>query len=547
MAGAASLLRTLLEPIFPQLRWRERVRAVWGVPGQADSAHADRYFELLQAGRRAAPAVVDDTTWNHLELRRLFRDMDTTLTPFGRQCLLRQLRTYEPDPTEIERRHVSYQVLASDAELREALQKRLLPLEQAPAGYVLDLLLGRPLPLPARHELVVPWVLVTLLAAVAAGLQLVTVWLPVALFAVNAVISFRLDRQLSQGAEALLCCSQMLKAAGRLAALRSRGRLPLLDPIAAEARVRLQLWRQVRWLTVIQWLRNQGSVDPSNPINVIGGVVGVLNILFLVKLMVYVQAIARFTGSREQWLAIFEQIGSVDAAIAVAGFLLRHPAHCRAVVTEQPRIELVNGYHPLIGAPVKCSLVLDGRSALVTGSNMTGKTTFIKMTAINVILGGTLGFCLADRALVPRVAVRALIRADQSVESGKSRYFAEAEAMCGFLHEAQAGGRCLFVIDEPFSGTNVVERIAVAKSVLRALASAGQVLVTTHDVELQRLLGEGFDLYHFREDPAVEGFFDYQLRNGASSERNAIRVLQRLGLPEAVVAEALATAAALRP
>jgi DNA mismatch repair ATPase MutS len=164
---------------------------------------------------------------------------------------------------------------------------------------------------------------------------------------------------------------------------------------------------------------------------------------------------------------------------------------------------------------------------------------------MNVILGHTLGVCLADRATLPRSPVRALIRGDQSVESGKSRYFAEAEAIRDFIEEAATGGCRIFILDEPFSGTNTVERVAVAKAVLRAISQNAQALVTTHDVELQHLLGENFKLFYFQEDPAVEGFFDHKLHAGASTQRNAIRVLERLGYPASIIAEALATVAAV--
>ena len=78
---------------------------------------------------------------------------------------------------------------------------------------------------------------------------------------------------------------------------------------------------------------------------------------------------------------------------------------------------------------------------------------------------------------------------------------------------------------------------------LDSLSSNAQVLVTTHDVELQALLGERFELFHFREDPNVEGFFDYRLRPGRATERNAIRLLARLGFPDDIVQSALNFAA----
>ena len=185
------------------------------------------------------------------------------------------------------------------------------------------------------------------------------------------------------------------------------------------------------------------------------------------------------------------------------------------------------------------SIALVNESALVTGSNMAGKTSFIKMVATNIILGHTLGICLAESARIPRSRVMALIRGDQSVSTGKSRYFAEAEGLRNFIAEALQGECRIFVIDEPFSGTNTAERVAAATAVLDAIALNSQVLVTTHDVELQHQLSGRFKLFHFQEDPAVEHFFDYRLRAGAGIQRNAIRVLERLGFPSDIIARAL--------
>jgi DNA mismatch repair ATPase MutS len=184
------------------------------------------------------------------------------------------------------------------------------------------------------------------------------------------------------------------------------------------------------------------------------------------------------------------------------------------------------------------------QSALVTGSNMAGKTTFIKMLACNAILGQTVGFCLATAATIPRAAVMASIHGLHSVASGKSHYFTEIETIDAFLRESTPGRTRLLVIDEPFSGTNTVERIAVARAVLEALESHAIVLVTTHDVELQAMLRGRYALYHFQENPEVEGYFDYHLRPGPATERNAIRLLDRLGFPHHITANALAYAGA---
>ncbi|HEU4619064.1 MAG TPA: hypothetical protein VFV10_13570 [Gammaproteobacteria bacterium] len=268
------------------------------------------------------------------------------------------------------------------------------------------------------------------------------------------------------------------------------------------------------------------------------------NIAFLLELVVYVRTIDRFLEIRLLLQSTFDAVGAVDAAVAVASYLELHPDHCRPAVADERVIDIQGGRHPLIAEPVENSIRLEGRSALIAGSNMAGKTTFIKMVAINLIFGRTLGFCFASKAAIPRSSVMASIRGEHSVASGKSHYFAEVEAIHAFIESARRGDCAVFVIDELFRGTNTVERLAIARAVLESLCENAQLLVTTHDVELQALLAGRYDLYHFQEDPDVEGFFDYRLRAGATRARNAIRLLERMAFQDDVVARAMSYAAA---
>jgi DNA mismatch repair ATPase MutS len=378
--------------------------------------------------------------------------------------------------------------------------------------------------------------LLGILAVIGAIAHLAPLWLCAIPLIVNMIIARKVDAKLGRNVDAVLDCGRMLGVANRIADIRSEDSFPYLSQLAGEGRIRKDLKAQIRWLSEIDRL---GTND------LIGGIVVVFNVFFLSKFALYTRAIDRFSKSRGSWVSTFRLIGAVDAATAVAGFLCRYTDHCRPEVVRDSEISIQHGYHPLISKPVKNSVRLANTSALVTGSNMTGKTTFIKMVAMNMILGHTLGICLADRASLPRSPVRALIRGDQSVERGKSRYFAEAEAIRDFITESATGECGMFILDEPFSGTNTVERIAIAKAVLRAIGANAQLLVTTHDVELQHLLGEKFELFYFQEDPGVEGFFDHRLHSGVGTQRNAIRVLERLGYPADILAEALATVPAV--
>jgi DNA mismatch repair ATPase MutS len=109
-------------------------------------------------------------------------------------------------------------------------------------------------------------------------------------------------------------------------------------------------------------------------------------------------------------------------------------------------------------------------------------------------------------------------------------------------------GREVFLIDELFRGTNTSERIAAGKAVLESLDAHAQVLVTTHDVELQHLLGPNFLTFHFIENPELQEVFDYRLHPGISTTKNAIKLLEKVGFPPAIIREArrLADASAAR-
>jgi DNA mismatch repair ATPase MutS len=241
---------------------------------------------------------------------------------------------------------------------------------------------------------------------------------------------------------------------------------------------------------------------------------------------------------RDTLAKVFLEVGTLDADIAIASWLHRIPKHCAPAITPEKTIELIDGFHPLLARPVANSIALRGKSALVVGTNMAGKTTFIKMVGANIILGRTLGVCFAAEAVIPRSKVMTSIRADHSIESGKSHFFAELERILDFVQRAGLDDRSVFLIDELFRGTNTPERVAAGKAVLECLGANAQVLVTTHDIELQHLLEPGFLTFHFVEDPELPEVFDYRLHPGISTTKNAIRLLEKVGFPPAIIREA---------
>jgi len=192
-----------------------------------------------------------------------------------------------------------------------------------------------------------------------------------------------------------------------------------------------------------------------------------------------------------------------------------------------------------------------GRGILVTGSNMSGKSTFLRTVGVNAVLAQTVNTCLATTYAAPMVRVRSCIGRADDLLGGRSYYLVEVESLLELVRASAGGSPHLFLLDELFRGTNAVERIAAGRAVLRALVRGGPspahvVLAATHDGELVDLLPDEYDAVHFGDRVDGDGLvFDYRLLPGRATTRNAITLLRLNGAPADVIDDALACAEAL--
>ena len=170
---------------------------------------------------------------------------------------------------------------------------------------------------------------------------------------------------------------------------------------------------------------------------------------------------------------------------------------------------------------------------------MSGKTTFIRTIGINAVVAQTLNTCFAREFTLPRLKVHSAIRISDDIMNDKSYYFEEVLTIKMMLAESRSGIQNLFLLDEMFKGTNTVERIAAAKSVLTYLGKEENIVfISTHDLELAGYLKGKYDLYHFTE--VVENnniLFDYRIKAGQLKTTNAIRILELNKYPSEVIEE----------
>jgi DNA mismatch repair ATPase MutS len=528
LASAKMHWDLFLDSVSPKRKLLRKFRERWAAVGDKENFLAGRYFDLTHL---AWPDTwVDDKTWRDLELEEIFRRMDTTVTPVGSQVLFAQLRKYVKDPEVLARRYAIYKHVADYSVLREELQLQLSKLSDDDNADLADILFGAGMEMSPNRQFILAWSLVSLVVLLSLLFFKLAAWAWLAVAFVNVFLIFREAFREHKESGVMRHVGALLNVADELAKLHEfYPSLPQLKRLKDEAAQRTTIRKTLFWF----------SFSRTHPFSIL---FSILNFAFLIELIINTRTMERFFRIRSRLTETYELVGEIDAIVAIASYLQLHPQHCLPTLVNTRILSIVEGVHPLLPGGVANSVRMEQRSALVTGSNMAGKTTFIKMLANNAILAQTVGFCLASAATIPRSTIMASIHGAHSVNAGKSHYFAEIETIDRFIRDRKQGGIQILAIDEPFNGTNTVERIAVARSVLESLGEHAIVLTTTHDVELQDLLSESYMLFHFQENPDVDGYFDYKLKPGPATARNAIKLLKKIGFPEEIVANAMSYA-----
>ena len=498
----------------------------------------ERDMEEIAAYHRSLPQAshtVGYQTWVDLDMDSVFAKIDRSVTMLGRQVLYRQMQVYEGDEVLSERAR-QQEFFQKHPAYREAVQSQLKHLDKPASKWLAQLVL-QPLPSAPRFS----WAFIPLSLACLACLLGMVFYNPLLLPAfvliwVNAIIHMRYGQQIASYSQGFSQIISMLGTGKRLAEISGGESLLQIASLRQAQPAATRLRKQLGWLVM----------DRSGLPELASSAVEYLNIFFLFDEIVFLRSLSTLRKNQPVLLNVFDSIGSLDASIAAASYWQSLPVATRPRIVDTRQMSVSGIYHPLIRNAVSGSVSLVERSAVIAGPNMAGKTTFIRTVGINLILSRTLNICLASSAILPRATVHSAIKREDALSDGRSYFFAEIDQILGFVKLAEQEDPCLFLIDEPFRGTNTIERIAISASVLQQLAKHQIVLASTHDGELQELLVTSFDMFHFR-DQVVDGNygFDYVIRRGPAQSRNAIRLLELKDYPLSVTSRAERLAALL--
>lgn len=261
-------------------------------------------------------------------------------------------------------------------------------------------------------------------------------------------------------------------------------------------------------------------------------------VFMLSELYNYLKAAEALQDAGDELRALYETVGTLDAlcSLAIFGEEAGSPIPAR-VRAGSGRIAAHEARHPLVEACVPVSFSFD-RGIVLTGTNMSGKSTFLRTLGINQILATNLGLAYADSFETDLFFVSSSIRSEDDRASGKSRYFAEAERLLDILASIRsARPPVLALIDEILNGTNSQDRIAASIAILKGASGKGSIVVAaTHDLEIASALEGDYSPYYFSENMEDGRLaFDFALREGIVDRKNALRLLRLIGFGDDIL------------
>ena len=266
---------------------------------------------------------------------------------------------------------------------------------------------------------------------------------------------------------------------------------------------------------------------------------------FHIDLFKFNSMLKEFSKHVDEFEAIFEIVGFLDCMIAAASYRKLHEDEFSIpVLNTGSYIHAMALAHPLLNDPVTNDLSTE-KPVLLTGSNASGKSTFLKTVALNAIMAQSIHTVLAESYDSGMFRVMTSMALRDDIESGESYYIVEIKSLKRIIDAAGENSEntapVLCFIDEVLRGTNTVERIAASTQILRGLGGSNALcLAATHDIELTQLLEDTFENYHFEEQILDnEIIFDYKLKKGRATSRNAISLLKIMGYSSETVNSAI--------
>jgi DNA mismatch repair ATPase MutS len=498
------------------------LREKWGVAESRPRNFSELHdqFEKTQAGIDNK-YVLDDRTWNDLDLDSIYARMDGTLTIPGELALYSILRNPLIDAEELQKRSRLIDLFSQDRNIREKFQVRLSKLGKMEDVYHLDILWEDQ---PSRNKFAFLFKFSLLLIPIFIIFGILNfnwAWFGLgATLLCNMVTHYRTKEEIYAHLASFRYLGKLIRCAIKLSEIR--------HPVLEDYRKKIE-----QALKDVSHIKNKTGLMGREA----DYISEYLNIFFLIEVRAFYSLLNSIEKHEHQLKQIATMIGFVDAMISVASYRAQLGSFVEPTfMTSAPFLKIEEARHPLLNEPVPSSISVESGGVLITGSNMSGKTTFLKTIGVNAVLAQTINTCLAKEYRATFFHVKTLIGRKDNIIEGKSYYLDEINALLRIINALEKDIPCLCLLDEIFRGTNSVERISASAEVLLYLGRQNCLtFAATHDLELTELVKSSYRNFHFIEEITKEGIaFNFRLLDGPSTTQNAIKLLRHVGYPKEI-------------
>lgn len=488
--------------------------------------HIAKYFEAT----KQEEFTIDDITWNDLDMDSVFCMMNQCRSSSGDDYLYKLLRTPLTSKKELEERNRIISFFQRNEKTRIAYQMELSKVGHSKKFALIDYVNNITKLLPDSnldnymHLFLYVVVIFAIIAQPASGILVA-----IGVLIYNIYTYYKKKTEIEPYYVSVGAIVHLVSCAQGLLKLN----VPELKDYTENLKQAVNVLSSVKGNA-----KFLGSTDKFSG-NMGSMMMDYLNMFFRIDLIMFNRLLAKVQKHKKEMLILMDEIGRLDAYISIASFRELMPFYCESELEESKEgfVEAKDMYHPLLSEPVANS-IYEHHPVLLTGSNASGKSTFLKTVAINALLSQTCGMALAKEYRSCFFRIYSSMALKDNIQGSESYFIVEIKSLKRILDAVnQDKTPVLCFVDEVLRGTNTVERIAASSRILQSFADSGVMcFAATHDIELTTILKDCYSNYHFQEEVTEDEVkFDYKLYAGPATTRNAIKLLNVIGYDKNII------------
>lgn len=506
-----------------------REKNILGIIRQEYSSdvYKERNFEIIRSFfdmSAKGEYTIDNQTWDDLNMDKVYSKLDRTYSSVGEEILYSMLRNPLMEEEKLKARSKLIELFKGNIKLREKLLCIFFRLGKNHHNSFLEMIKNDLIINKSKYYLytfigkILPSIIILLAIFVKPQYILMLVLVSLA----NMTINMKETKEIRSNG--IFYLRTIIKSAKKIARLNNKNITNYTERITF-------ILKQIK--TIERGTKFIGFE------NMWGGILEPISGALLLEECSY-YAISNLINEKKEYLIeLYKIIGEIEALLAISNYQDNlEEQYVKPKFTKELSLNINEGVHLLIDNAVPNSIHIKDNDVVLTGTNMSGKSTFLRMLGVNILMAQTFYFVLAKDYEACFFNIVSSISPNDDLTNGKSFFMAEVESILRIIKALEKEVPVFCPIDEIFRGTNPIERIAMSAEILIYLNQGKTIsIVATHDRELVEILKKNYEFYYFSENvDSNKGLsFDYKLKNGVSQTRNAIKILEYSCYPKVII------------